>query len=232
MTSRDGRTARRSSPASEVGLHVSTTAPSYCVHAIRVGWYGGGQGREVWRSATLPGVRQPPPVRGAAPHGADRLAGVGAGRHDGLASRRLPVPAGRLDRVAALRAAAGATSQRGGNGRGGQRRHDLAGLQRLRRVQPLPRPGRPDGGPGRRGLLRPAVRHRDGAGCQRVRAEHAAAGGSGRAARDRGRLRQRRRPGSRSAPVGRCPGGGADRARRVLVAAHACGVAARPRPAA
>ena len=49
-------------PGGIVGLHVSTTAPSYVVHAIRVGWYGGTQGREVWRSATLRGVRQPPPV--------------------------------------------------------------------------------------------------------------------------------------------------------------------------
>ena len=51
-------------PGERVGLHVSTTASSYVAHAIRVGWYGGVQGREVWRSATLPGVRRTPPVPG------------------------------------------------------------------------------------------------------------------------------------------------------------------------
>jgi len=51
-------------PGEEVGLHVSTTARRYSVHAIRVGWYGGAQGREVWRSGTLTGARQPPPVVG------------------------------------------------------------------------------------------------------------------------------------------------------------------------
>ena len=51
-------------PGERVGLHVSTTASSYAVHAIRVGWYGGIQGREVWRSAPLPGVRRPQPVPG------------------------------------------------------------------------------------------------------------------------------------------------------------------------
>jgi len=39
-----------------LGLHVSTTAPAYTVSAIRVGWYGGTLGRQVWRSATVRGV--------------------------------------------------------------------------------------------------------------------------------------------------------------------------------
>ena len=43
----------------KVGLHVSTTAGSYTVHAIRIGYYGGAQGREIWHSGRLPGVRQP-----------------------------------------------------------------------------------------------------------------------------------------------------------------------------
>ncbi|MGZ4617933.1 MAG: N,N-dimethylformamidase beta subunit family domain-containing protein [Frankiaceae bacterium] len=51
-------------PGERVGLHVSTTASGYVVHAIRVGWYGGIQGREVWRSATLPGSRRALPVPG------------------------------------------------------------------------------------------------------------------------------------------------------------------------
>ncbi len=39
-----------------VGLHVSTAAPTYTVSAIRVGWYGGTFGRQVWRSAPRQGV--------------------------------------------------------------------------------------------------------------------------------------------------------------------------------
>ncbi len=47
-------------PGQPVGLHVSTTARSYTVHAIRVGWYGGALGRQVWVSPSQPGVRQNP----------------------------------------------------------------------------------------------------------------------------------------------------------------------------
>ncbi|HWC09772.1 MAG TPA: N,N-dimethylformamidase beta subunit family domain-containing protein, partial [Acidimicrobiales bacterium] len=42
-----------------VRLFVSTTAATYRVHAYRIGWYGGSQGRLVWTSEVLPGVRQP-----------------------------------------------------------------------------------------------------------------------------------------------------------------------------
>lgn len=45
-----------------VTLHVSTTAPTYTVHAIRMGWYGGLRGREVWKSGSMPGVRRQPYV--------------------------------------------------------------------------------------------------------------------------------------------------------------------------
>ncbi|MFG2982203.1 N,N-dimethylformamidase beta subunit family domain-containing protein [Streptomyces sp. NPDC048258] len=41
-------------------LRVSTTSTSYTVSAYRMGWYGGARARLVWRSALLPGVRQPP----------------------------------------------------------------------------------------------------------------------------------------------------------------------------
>ncbi|MDQ6798463.1 MAG: hypothetical protein M3011_10695 [Actinomycetota bacterium] len=45
-----------------VRLFVSTGAASYVVEAYRMGWYGGTQGRLVWKSAVLPGTRQPAPT--------------------------------------------------------------------------------------------------------------------------------------------------------------------------
>ena len=42
-----------------VGLYVSTSEPSFVVHAYRMGWYGGAGGREVWTSPATPGVKQP-----------------------------------------------------------------------------------------------------------------------------------------------------------------------------
>ena len=42
-------------PGEQVGLHISTTAATYRVTAIRTGWYAGCQGRQVWRSGTLKG---------------------------------------------------------------------------------------------------------------------------------------------------------------------------------
>ncbi len=45
-----------------VQLMVSTTAPSFHVEAYRMGFYGGLGGRLVWRSADVPGARQPDPV--------------------------------------------------------------------------------------------------------------------------------------------------------------------------
>jgi hypothetical protein len=50
-------------PGERVRLYVSTTARRFQVRAYRMGWYGGRGGRLVWRSAPLPGRRQPPPVR-------------------------------------------------------------------------------------------------------------------------------------------------------------------------
>ncbi|MCM2422707.1 N,N-dimethylformamidase beta subunit family domain-containing protein [Streptomyces sp. RKAG293] len=41
------------------GLHVSTVASGFTVSAYRMGWYGGARARLVWRSAVLPGHRQP-----------------------------------------------------------------------------------------------------------------------------------------------------------------------------
>ncbi|MEU6663067.1 N,N-dimethylformamidase beta subunit family domain-containing protein [Streptomyces sp. NPDC046821] len=46
-------------PGEEVGLHVSTTAPSFRVSAFRVGWYGGTQARLVWSSKRIRGRVQP-----------------------------------------------------------------------------------------------------------------------------------------------------------------------------
>ncbi len=45
-----------------VRLFVSTGAATYGVEAYRLGWYGGTQGRLVWKSAILPGARQPVPT--------------------------------------------------------------------------------------------------------------------------------------------------------------------------
>jgi len=45
-----------------VSLFVSTAAASFAVEAYRMGWYGGTQGRLVWKSALLPGARQPAPT--------------------------------------------------------------------------------------------------------------------------------------------------------------------------
>ena len=42
-----------------VTLRVSTKAPTWDVTVYRMGWYGGDQGREVWRSAPQPGRVQP-----------------------------------------------------------------------------------------------------------------------------------------------------------------------------
>ena len=44
----------------KVRLYVSTDAPTYQVEAYRIGWYGGTQGRMVWRSPEMPGRRQAP----------------------------------------------------------------------------------------------------------------------------------------------------------------------------
>ncbi|HYT25540.1 MAG TPA: N,N-dimethylformamidase beta subunit family domain-containing protein [Actinomycetota bacterium] len=46
-----------------VHVYVSTTAPSFHVEAYRMGYYHGLGARLVWRSAAIPGRRQPPPVR-------------------------------------------------------------------------------------------------------------------------------------------------------------------------
>ena len=44
-----------------VGAYVSTSAATFHIEAVRLGWYGGAAGRVVWRSAEVPGVVQPPP---------------------------------------------------------------------------------------------------------------------------------------------------------------------------
>jgi hypothetical protein len=56
-------TTRISAPSgTRVGLKVSTTASHYRVSAYRIGWYPGGTGLLVWRSAFLRGQHQADPV--------------------------------------------------------------------------------------------------------------------------------------------------------------------------
>ena len=42
-------------PGHSFRLYVSTTAPSFRVQALRMGWYGGDQAREVWESGSIHG---------------------------------------------------------------------------------------------------------------------------------------------------------------------------------
>ena len=49
-------------PGERVTLYVSCDTASFHVEAYRMGWYGGLGGRLLWRSPTVPGVVQPPPV--------------------------------------------------------------------------------------------------------------------------------------------------------------------------
>lgn len=52
-------------PGRAFRLYVSSQAPSFTVTAYRMGWYDGALGRQVWRSAQIPGARQPAPkIRG------------------------------------------------------------------------------------------------------------------------------------------------------------------------
>ncbi|MBV9594911.1 MAG: hypothetical protein JO147_14075 [Actinobacteria bacterium] len=44
-----------------VGLHISTTASTYRVTAVRTGWYQGTEGRPMWRSGRLRGKEGAPP---------------------------------------------------------------------------------------------------------------------------------------------------------------------------
>lgn len=44
----------------EVGIYVSSTAPTFRVIAYRMGWYGGDGARQVWHSRTIRGHVQPP----------------------------------------------------------------------------------------------------------------------------------------------------------------------------
>ena len=45
-------------PGDPLRLKISTTAPSYQIHAYRAGWYGGRLMREVWTSGVLAGHRE------------------------------------------------------------------------------------------------------------------------------------------------------------------------------
>ena len=48
-------------PGASFRLFVSTSAPSFAVHAYRMGWYGGDLARQVWSSPQVPGHVQPGP---------------------------------------------------------------------------------------------------------------------------------------------------------------------------
>ena len=213
----------RCSPASEVGLHVSTTARQ--LHRARdpgglVRRRAGPRGMAV--GDRLPGVRQPAAtVAGATPHGDAptgrcRCRWTPTGWPPGDYLFRLDASIG----CAALRAAAGAPPP--------------APRERSWWSAPT-RPGRPTTptagtasttartaacgtGPSRSPSTgRTAPRRGQGASEYGQNMQPLVA--AGRAARARRRLRQRRRPGSRPGAARRRPGGGADRPRRVLVAA-------------
>lgn len=49
-------------PGGTFGLHISATARSVTVKAIRIGWYGGAKGRIVWRSGAITTSSQSGPV--------------------------------------------------------------------------------------------------------------------------------------------------------------------------
>lgn len=45
-------------PGTDVPVYVSTAAPTFTVHALRIGWYGGAGAREVFASPPVPGAAQ------------------------------------------------------------------------------------------------------------------------------------------------------------------------------
>lgn len=49
-------------PGQSVTLYVSTRARAFRVRAIRMGWYRGMEGRQIWQSGRVSARRQPPPV--------------------------------------------------------------------------------------------------------------------------------------------------------------------------
>ena len=104
------------------------------------------------RPASAPG--QPADVRGGRSGGS----GPPAGRHpsgDGLGEHRRGRGRGTAEHRPEPEAA-------GREGVAGRRRRPAAGGPRVLPVAPLPRPGRPEGGPARRGSLRPEHDQRDG----------------------------------------------------------------------
>ena len=95
----------------------------------------------VWQSGPVRGHRQRPagPLDDRDQHRAHRLGPVADRADRRLAGRLLPAAAGRALRRPALRAADRALRRHGGQGRAQERGRDLAGLQHLGRLRPVPR---------------------------------------------------------------------------------------------
>ena len=179
-------------PGTEVGLKVSTRAGGYRVSAFRIGAYRGGSGTLVWRSRFLAGERQADPVldpvetRTVVAPWHRSLTIDTDGWQPGYYVLKLRHRLRLADGRAVRRVLAVGARHRGP----GRSRHDVAGVQRVGRLQPVLRPrGRPTQ-LGRQ--LRPAVQPGD----RRERLPHRGppGGAAGRAARDPAELLRQRRP--------------------------------------
>ncbi len=213
----------------DVTLYISTPARTFHVEAYRIGYYDGDGGRPIWRSRALRGREQPGPARTsetnmveapwspshADPHreawppGVYVLKLVGQQRR---AELRAAHPPRRLE------------PRRSGDPELGD---DVAGVQRLGRIQPVPRPRRSRSArapassrstvPTRRGGVRPTS-----SGSSRP------SGLPGRAARTRRHLLDRRRPAPAARAPDEAPRADLARTRRVLVERDASRRARRP----
>ena len=129
-------------PGEPIDLYVSTTSREFEVKAFRMGWYGGDLARKVWKSGTIRGHRQRPSGFEDSTRTVHTSWGVSLTvPTDGWPAGRVPVPAGRALRRAAVRSGDGAVGQHCRQGRAEERGADVAGLQHLGRVRPVPGPG-------------------------------------------------------------------------------------------
>ncbi len=128
----------------KVTLYVSTPADTFHVEAYRIGYYDGTGGRLIWRSRSLRGHEQRGPTRTGGTNMIEAPWSPSARVHIGrtLAARHLRAEARRQQRRAELRAADAPRRlepRRTGDPELGDH---LAGVQRLGRIQPVPRPRR------------------------------------------------------------------------------------------
>ena len=99
-------------------LFVSTTSSGFRVRAFRLGWYGGDGARQVWQSGSLRGHRQNAPGLTGSTNTVQTAWDPGRrGADRRLARGRVPAPAGRGLRRAAVRAGDGPLGQHRGQGR-------------------------------------------------------------------------------------------------------------------